>query len=174
MRTIPGDIAFTPAVKAIQERKGSRQSYARMERVSERARSASILHGTTRWCPLRGSSIIRADGTIPAETLSDLLRSTRSDIPLASEHSIETDDDGSQDMLVSRDCSDPRLSPGDACAVVNRGCGDLREGNPPAPDRELFQVPRRREAEVGTESRFPEGTDRGRRIGTVGRARPSG
>jgi uncharacterized protein len=31
MRTIPSDIAFTPAVKAIQERKGSRQSYARME-----------------------------------------------------------------------------------------------------------------------------------------------
>jgi len=32
MQTIPSDIAFTPAVKAIQERKGSRQSYARMER----------------------------------------------------------------------------------------------------------------------------------------------
>jgi uncharacterized protein len=28
---IPSDIAFTPAVKAIQERNGSRQSYARME-----------------------------------------------------------------------------------------------------------------------------------------------
>jgi predicted pyridoxine 5'-phosphate oxidase superfamily flavin-nucleotide-binding protein len=28
----PSDIAFTPAVKAIQEAKGSRQSYARMER----------------------------------------------------------------------------------------------------------------------------------------------
>jgi uncharacterized protein len=28
---IPSDLAFTPAVKAIQERKGSRQSYARME-----------------------------------------------------------------------------------------------------------------------------------------------
>ncbi len=32
MRDVPSDIAFTPAVKAIQERKGSRQSYARMER----------------------------------------------------------------------------------------------------------------------------------------------
>jgi len=32
MRNIPSDIAFTPAVKAIQERKGSRRSYARMER----------------------------------------------------------------------------------------------------------------------------------------------
>jgi predicted pyridoxine 5'-phosphate oxidase superfamily flavin-nucleotide-binding protein len=32
MRTIPSDIAFTPAVKAIQERKGSRKGYARMER----------------------------------------------------------------------------------------------------------------------------------------------
>lgn len=30
-RTYPSDIAFTPAVKAIQERKGSRMSYARME-----------------------------------------------------------------------------------------------------------------------------------------------
>ena len=28
----PSDVAFTPAVKAIQERKGSRASYARMER----------------------------------------------------------------------------------------------------------------------------------------------
>ena len=32
MRTIPSDIAFTPAVKAIQERKGSRKGYARMEK----------------------------------------------------------------------------------------------------------------------------------------------
>ena len=32
MRAFPSDVAFTPAVKAIQERKGSRQSYARMER----------------------------------------------------------------------------------------------------------------------------------------------
>ena len=32
MRNVPSDIAFTPAVKAIQERKGSRQNYARMER----------------------------------------------------------------------------------------------------------------------------------------------
>jgi uncharacterized protein len=32
MRTIPSDIAFTPAVKAIQTAKGSRQNYARMER----------------------------------------------------------------------------------------------------------------------------------------------
>jgi uncharacterized protein len=32
MRTIPSDVAFTPAVKAIQQEKGSRQSYARMER----------------------------------------------------------------------------------------------------------------------------------------------
>jgi uncharacterized protein len=31
MRKIPSDIAFTPAVKAIQERKGSRQAYAQME-----------------------------------------------------------------------------------------------------------------------------------------------
>jgi len=31
MRSIPSDVAFTPAVKAIQERKGSRRSYARME-----------------------------------------------------------------------------------------------------------------------------------------------
>ena len=29
---VPSDIAFTPAVKAIQERKGSRGAYARMER----------------------------------------------------------------------------------------------------------------------------------------------
>ena len=32
MRTIPSDVAFTPAVKAIQERKGARKSYARMEK----------------------------------------------------------------------------------------------------------------------------------------------
>src|SRR5437016_1456397 len=32
MRQYPSDVAFTPAVKAIQERKGSRRSYARMER----------------------------------------------------------------------------------------------------------------------------------------------
>ena len=32
MRSDPSDIAFTPAVKAIQERKGSRRAYARMER----------------------------------------------------------------------------------------------------------------------------------------------
>jgi predicted pyridoxine 5'-phosphate oxidase superfamily flavin-nucleotide-binding protein len=32
MRNVPSDIAFTPAVKAIQQRKGSRQNYARMER----------------------------------------------------------------------------------------------------------------------------------------------
>ena len=31
MRKTPSDVAFTPAVKAIQQRKGSRQSYARME-----------------------------------------------------------------------------------------------------------------------------------------------
>jgi len=31
MQKVPSDIAFTPAVKAIQERQGSRQSYARME-----------------------------------------------------------------------------------------------------------------------------------------------
>lgn len=31
MRTIPSNIAFTPAVKAIQEQKGSRKSYARLE-----------------------------------------------------------------------------------------------------------------------------------------------
>ena len=32
MRTFPSDVAFTPAVKAVQEFKGSRQSYARMEK----------------------------------------------------------------------------------------------------------------------------------------------
>lgn len=32
MHTVPSDIAFTPAVKAIQEQKGSRTGYARMER----------------------------------------------------------------------------------------------------------------------------------------------
>lgn len=32
MRQVPSDVAFTPAVKAIQERQGSRGSYARMER----------------------------------------------------------------------------------------------------------------------------------------------
>jgi uncharacterized protein len=32
MAKIPSDIAFTPAVKAIQEQKGSRKGYARMER----------------------------------------------------------------------------------------------------------------------------------------------
>jgi predicted pyridoxine 5'-phosphate oxidase superfamily flavin-nucleotide-binding protein len=32
MRKVASDIAFTPAVKTIQDRKGSRQSYARMER----------------------------------------------------------------------------------------------------------------------------------------------
>lgn len=32
MLEFPSDVAFTPAVKAIQERKGSRQGYARMER----------------------------------------------------------------------------------------------------------------------------------------------
>jgi predicted pyridoxine 5'-phosphate oxidase superfamily flavin-nucleotide-binding protein len=32
MREHPSDIAFTPAVKAIQEQKGSRHGYARMER----------------------------------------------------------------------------------------------------------------------------------------------
>ena len=32
MQTIPSDIAFTPAVKAIQKQKGSRESYDRMER----------------------------------------------------------------------------------------------------------------------------------------------
>ncbi len=31
MRTLPSDVAFTPAVKAIQAQKGSRQSYSRME-----------------------------------------------------------------------------------------------------------------------------------------------
>jgi hypothetical protein len=31
MRRFPSDVAFTPAVKAIQEAKGSRKSYARME-----------------------------------------------------------------------------------------------------------------------------------------------
>src|SRR6201982_3745158 len=32
MRTFPSDVAFTPAVKAVQEFKGSRGSYARMEK----------------------------------------------------------------------------------------------------------------------------------------------
>src|SRR4051812_29175795 len=32
MQAVPSDVAFTPAVKAIQERKGSRRAYARMER----------------------------------------------------------------------------------------------------------------------------------------------
>jgi predicted pyridoxine 5'-phosphate oxidase superfamily flavin-nucleotide-binding protein len=31
MRSYPSDVAFTPAVKAVQERKGSRRGYARME-----------------------------------------------------------------------------------------------------------------------------------------------
>jgi hypothetical protein len=31
-REYTSDVAFTPAVKAVQERKGSRKSYARMER----------------------------------------------------------------------------------------------------------------------------------------------
>ena len=31
MRKVPSDIAFTPAVKSIQEQKGSRKSYSRME-----------------------------------------------------------------------------------------------------------------------------------------------
>jgi len=31
MRSIPSDVAFTPAVKAVQTRKGSRRNYARME-----------------------------------------------------------------------------------------------------------------------------------------------
>src|SRR5690348_2957810 len=30
---IPSDVAFTPSVKAVQTRKGSRQAYARMEEV---------------------------------------------------------------------------------------------------------------------------------------------
>ena len=34
MQDLPSDIAFTPAVKAIQSQKGSRGSYARMERSS--------------------------------------------------------------------------------------------------------------------------------------------
>src|SRR3954453_2587317 len=33
MRTFPSDVAFTPAVKAIQKEKGSRHSYARMEKA---------------------------------------------------------------------------------------------------------------------------------------------
>ncbi len=32
MRTFPSDVAFTPAVKAVQEARGSRRSYARMEK----------------------------------------------------------------------------------------------------------------------------------------------
>src|SRR5436305_10138571 len=32
MRTFPSDVAFTPAVKAVQQARGSRQSYARMEK----------------------------------------------------------------------------------------------------------------------------------------------
>src|SRR5258708_4493390 len=32
MRTFPSDVAFTPAVKAVQQRKGSRGSYARIEK----------------------------------------------------------------------------------------------------------------------------------------------
>ena len=32
MRMFPSDVAFTPAVKAVQQRKGSRHSYARMEK----------------------------------------------------------------------------------------------------------------------------------------------
>src|SRR4029078_1791385 len=31
VKTFPSDVAFTPAVKAIQTRKGSRKAYARME-----------------------------------------------------------------------------------------------------------------------------------------------
>jgi uncharacterized protein len=33
MTTFPSDVAFTPAVKAVQERKGSRRGYTRMERA---------------------------------------------------------------------------------------------------------------------------------------------
>ena len=32
MREFPSDVAFTPAVKAVQQRKGSRGSYARIEK----------------------------------------------------------------------------------------------------------------------------------------------
>jgi uncharacterized protein len=32
MRTFPSDVAFTPAVKAVQQARGSRESYARMEK----------------------------------------------------------------------------------------------------------------------------------------------
>src|SRR3984893_16998598 len=32
MRTFPSDVAFTPAVKAVQQARGSRESYALMEK----------------------------------------------------------------------------------------------------------------------------------------------
>ena len=35
MKQYPSDIAFTPAVKAIQKQNGSRQNYARMERAQD-------------------------------------------------------------------------------------------------------------------------------------------
>ena len=38
MRQYPSDIAFTPAVKAIQEAKGSRAGYAKVERRGWRTR----------------------------------------------------------------------------------------------------------------------------------------
>ena len=38
MKQYPSDIAFTPAVKGIQTEKGSRNSYARMERQGWRTR----------------------------------------------------------------------------------------------------------------------------------------
>jgi hypothetical protein len=38
MRPFPSDIAFTPAVKAIQTAKGSRASYAKVERRGWRTR----------------------------------------------------------------------------------------------------------------------------------------
>ena len=38
MREHPSDIAFTPAVKAVQTAKGSRESYAKVERRGWRTR----------------------------------------------------------------------------------------------------------------------------------------
>ena len=43
MRQYPSDIAFTPAVKAVQEAKGSRASYANLERRGWRTRVTSEL-----------------------------------------------------------------------------------------------------------------------------------
>ena len=67
MRQYPSDIAFTPAVKAIQAAKGSRESYARAERRGWRTHVTPDLAESLKLKAARGALVAQVNRGGPAD-----------------------------------------------------------------------------------------------------------